>query len=739
MKLRTLTLTGFQSYRETETIDFTGVQRAAIIGANHSGKSTIVDGIKTALYGAVRTEKMAECITTGATQADLELIFDLGDGTYRIARTIRTKKGQEASLWVSDPDAPDGWRPLSEKNVRQTDDAIVGLIGMPAGTSASSWLIEQSDVGRFCDATPAVRRDILASAFNLDAYATLAAAADERARTAQTELDRATWALQNLETTLTDLTEDGPLSLVTDDALTTEVEECERRAADATTRLATLTVRALTDAADQADQALAQHTARAAAARDSFNRQTQLADQSVAETQRRVTAAQNAHVRASTALWGINAAEDEAARADTTHTEATCSAQTARDTLASYETQAATLAAERDALAERGAEGQKRSVLLGETIAAGTAACFTCQQSLTGEHAHTLKADQDAAVAALRQQWKDTGARYTTCINDRQRAAADLAAATTKAANAANARDAAHRNLAELRSVANGLTAAQTELDAATAAADAATTARNSLTPPDTDDDTTRALTRAAQDAHAARDSENSHAAQERSTCQESLTQARTRLRELWAEQNNRATTTAKRAALQAPLTQAQDDVAAHTHTVAVHQLLKEAFSPKGIPAMILAGVVEELNDDANAILAELGTDGLGVDVRTVKDTGTGARDEVTVYALTADGTRNYRSLSGSEKARIALAIRCAMIQCVARRTGTPIETIIQDEGFGQMDDETRRATLAVLEKLAERFTVLVVSHIEDVSAAFPTTIQVSMATGTSRVTTQTT
>ena len=62
MRLRELTLAGFRSYREPETIDFTGLGFAVISGRNGDGKSTILDALKWALWNYTSTPVQKDII-----------------------------------------------------------------------------------------------------------------------------------------------------------------------------------------------------------------------------------------------------------------------------------------------------------------------------------------------------------------------------------------------------------------------------------------------------------------------------------------------------------------------------------------------------------------------------------------------------------------------------------------------------------------------------------------------------
>lgn len=149
---------------------------------------------------------------------------------------------------------------------------------------------------------------------------------------------------------------------------------------------------------------------------------------------------------------------------------------------------------------------------------------------------------------------------------------------------------------------------------------------------------------------------------------------------------------------------------------------------------MVLAGVVDELNTEANTVMSATGDDGLGVRVSTTRTTAKGTTSEqVMVYATTTAGYVDYATLSGSEKFRVSLAVRLGLARCVARRTGTPVRTIVIDEGWGALDEPTRRGVATVLGRLAGQFGVLTVSHVDDVKDSFPHLVKVDAATGTSR------
>ena len=164
-----------------------------------------------------------------------------------------------------------------------------------------------------------------------------------------------------------------------------------------------------------------------------------------------------------------------------------------------------------------------------------------------------------------------------------------------------------------------------------------------------------------------------------------------------------------------------------------LHATLHKAYSPGGIPAMILAGVIEQLNESVNAALTPLSRGELSVILRTSRETSTGtAENKVSVFVETPTGTRAYETLSGGQKFRVDLAIRSGLAATIARGTGTPIKTFILDEGWGTLDEKGIQSTIDTLFRLSEETNVSTVSHVDAVRDAFPARVEVSMSGGSS-------
>jgi exonuclease SbcC len=155
---------------------------------------------------------------------------------------------------------------------------------------------------------------------------------------------------------------------------------------------------------------------------------------------------------------------------------------------------------------------------------------------------------------------------------------------------------------------------------------------------------------------------------------------------------------------------------------------LREAFSKRGVPAMIIETAVPEVESVANQLLARL-TDGqLNLRIETQKETKGGeVREALEILISDLLGTRPYELYSGGEAFRINFAIRIALSRLLARRAGAQLRSLFIDEGFGTQDDRGREHLIAAINSIQDDFDrILVITHIEELKEAFPARIEVT-------------
>jgi exonuclease SbcC len=155
---------------------------------------------------------------------------------------------------------------------------------------------------------------------------------------------------------------------------------------------------------------------------------------------------------------------------------------------------------------------------------------------------------------------------------------------------------------------------------------------------------------------------------------------------------------------------------------------LREAFSKRGIPAMIIETVVPELERSANELLSRM-TDGrMHARIETQRETKSGELREALEIIISDElGDRAYELYSGGEAFRINFAIRIALSRLLARRAGAQLRSLFIDEGFGTQDVRGREHLVSAINSIQDDFDrILVITHIDELKEAFPARIEIT-------------
>jgi exonuclease SbcC len=162
-----------------------------------------------------------------------------------------------------------------------------------------------------------------------------------------------------------------------------------------------------------------------------------------------------------------------------------------------------------------------------------------------------------------------------------------------------------------------------------------------------------------------------------------------------------------------------------------VYSELSRAFGKNGIQALMIENVLPELEAETNRILSRLSANQLHVQFVTQRATKGSKKtskliDTLDILIADARGTRPYETYSGGEAFRINFAIRLALAQLLAQRSGTTLQMLIVDEGFGTQDDQGCERLVAAIEAISVDFAcILAVTHIPHLKEAFQTRIEV--------------
>ncbi|MEO1671806.1 MAG: exonuclease subunit SbcC [Cyanobacteria bacterium J06631_2] len=172
-----------------------------------------------------------------------------------------------------------------------------------------------------------------------------------------------------------------------------------------------------------------------------------------------------------------------------------------------------------------------------------------------------------------------------------------------------------------------------------------------------------------------------------------------------------------------------------------IYQTLTEAFGKNGIQALTIENILPQLEAEANQILARLTGNQFHVQFLTQKATkGTSKKktkliDTLDIVIADAGGTRPYETYSGGEAFRINFSVRLALAKLLAQRSGTSLQMLIVDEGFGTQDAEGCSRLVGAINAIASDFAcILTVTHMPQFKEAFQTRIEVYKDEGGSRI-----
>ncbi len=155
---------------------------------------------------------------------------------------------------------------------------------------------------------------------------------------------------------------------------------------------------------------------------------------------------------------------------------------------------------------------------------------------------------------------------------------------------------------------------------------------------------------------------------------------------------------------------------------------LRAAFGKHGIPSLIIEETLPDIEERANRILDRL-TDGrMHVRLDTLKEKKSGGTKETLEIIITDEHgvPRPYETYSGGESFRVNFALRVALAQLLAERSGVRVRTLVIDEGFGTQDEAGIERLVEAIQSIREDFAkILVITHLERLKRAFPVRIEV--------------
>ncbi len=166
-------------------------------------------------------------------------------------------------------------------------------------------------------------------------------------------------------------------------------------------------------------------------------------------------------------------------------------------------------------------------------------------------------------------------------------------------------------------------------------------------------------------------------------------------------------------------------------------RVIADALGKDGIQALLIEAAIPEIELTANALLARLSDQNARIFIESLRDLKRGGtRETLDINISDNAGMRPYEMFSGGEAFRIDFALRVAISQLLAKRSGAALQTLIIDEGFGSQDEDGLALIMDVLYKVQDSFAkIIVVSHLPGMKDQFPVHLVVEKSVQGSYVT----
>lgn len=191
-----LRLSGFLSYRNPVTLDFSNFELACISGSNGAGKSSLLDAFTWVLFGQARRRDDA-IINNQSKMTEVTLDFEYEDNLYRVQRSKTRDKTTQLEFFIRTEEQ--GWKPMTEHSVRDTENRIQSILRMDYETFINASFFLQGKADLFAQQKPADRKRILGSILELEIWETYKNQAAESRRRCENEIEQINLSLLDIE------------------------------------------------------------------------------------------------------------------------------------------------------------------------------------------------------------------------------------------------------------------------------------------------------------------------------------------------------------------------------------------------------------------------------------------------------------------------------------------------------------------------------------------------------------
>lgn len=183
-----------------------------------------------------------------------------------------------------------------------------------------------------------------------------------------------------------------------------------------------------------------------------------------------------------------------------------------------------------------------------------------------------------------------------------------------------------------------------------------------------------------------------------------------------------------------------QSEIRSFSAHASLYDLLRQAFSPDGIPHNIVVSVLPRLTACANSILGQMTGGKMGMEFVTEKTLKSNKDKELAALdvKITEGGRQSigYASKSGGEKVKAALSAALALSEIQAITTGIrPGFLFIDEPPF--LDDEGTQAYCDALDTIKGKYPdlkIITITHDPTMKARFPQSIDIVKTESGSKV-----
>jgi exonuclease SbcC len=177
---------GFLAYRARTEVDFADVDLFVLSGPTGAGKSSVIDAMIFALYGTIPRladgRAVAPIISARADRARVAFDFTVGDMGYTAVRLVQRTRSGGATTAEARLERESG--EVLAGNAAELTAKVEGLLGLTYDHFTKAVVLPQGDFAAFLSDTPRDRQALLRALLDIDLFAQVMQLANDRAREA---------------------------------------------------------------------------------------------------------------------------------------------------------------------------------------------------------------------------------------------------------------------------------------------------------------------------------------------------------------------------------------------------------------------------------------------------------------------------------------------------------------------------------------------------------------------------